>query len=68
MRSPSGTTISPKPTMHFDLSAAYIKLKDSAIHSDQVLYDGTAFPMNLSLRGRSEGKGLVVGGGARFTF
>jgi long-chain fatty acid transport protein len=63
-----GTTISPKPNMHFDLSAAYIKLKDSAIHSDQVLYDGTAFPMNLSLRGRSEGKGLVLGGGARFTF
>ncbi|MBO9557239.1 MAG: outer membrane protein transport protein [Caulobacter sp.] len=63
-----GTTITPKPGMHFDLSAAYIKLKDSAIHSDQVLYDGTAFPMNLSLRGRSEGKGLVIGGGARFTF
>jgi long-chain fatty acid transport protein len=63
-----GSTVTPRKNMHFDASVGYIKLKDSAIHSDQVLYDGTAFPMNLSLRGRSEGKGVVAGLGARLSF
>ncbi len=63
-----GATVTPKRNINLDLGASYIKLKDSVIHADQTLYDGTAFPMELSLRGRSEGKGIVIGGGARIAF
>lgn len=64
----AGATVTPREGMNLDVGVGYIKLKDSVIHNDQVLYDGTAFPMNLSLRGRAEGKGLVVGAGARMSF
>lgn len=59
-----------RPTSHLSLDAAleYIDLKTSALHDDITLYDGTLVPQNLSLRGTSEGHGIVLGAGARLTF
>jgi long-chain fatty acid transport protein len=63
-----GASYAPSERLAFDVGAAYIAFRDSAIDSRADAFAGTPLATPVAMRGTVEGRGLLLSGGLRLSF